>query len=352
MNYKIVNIQSSAQVKASILIIYTGGTFGMVYDEKGALKPFNFGKVIDRLPELRALELQIRVISFPKPIDSSNITPDDWKDIAYIIEENYTQYDGFVVLHGTDTMAYTASALSFMLRGLNKPVIFTGAQIPIGSIRSDARENLITALEIASSRVNDEPRIKEVCIYFNFVLLRGNRAQKVNSSAFSAFKSENYPELAESGITIRFNESALAQTTNMPFHVVNEMDTNVSILKIFPGISEGTVQAILNTPDLKGLVMETYGSGNTMNAAWFINLLKNAIANGLIIVNVSQCLGGAVKQGKYETSSSLQEIGVISGEDMTTEAALAKLMLLLGTLKKSADVKKALIVPICGEMTV
>jgi L-asparaginase len=352
MNYKIVNIQSATEVKASILIIYTGGTFGMIYDDKGALKPFNFGKVIDRLPELRALELQIRVISFPKPIDSSNITPEDWKDIAYIIEENYAQYDGFVVLHGTDTMAYTASALSFMLRGLTKPVIFTGAQIPIGSIRSDARENLITALEIASTKVNGVPRVQEVCIFFNFVLLRGNRSQKVNSSAFSAFHSENYPELAESGISIQFNESALAEQTDEPFSVVNHMDTNVGILKIFPGIMQNAVKAILNTPDMRGLIMETYGSGNTMNTTWFIQLLKTAIDQGLIIVNVSQCLGGTVKQGKYETSSSLQEIGVVSGADMTTEAALTKLMLLLGSLNDMKDVKRQMALPICGEMEV
>lgn len=350
MKYKIVNIQSSVKVKANILIIYTGGTFGMVYDEKGALKPFNFGKVIDRLPELRSLELQIRVISFPKPIDSSNVTPDDWRDIAYIIEENYEHYDGFVVLHGTDTMAYTASALSFMLRGLTKPVIFTGAQIPIGSIRSDARENLITALEIASTKVNGHPRVQEVCIYFNFVLLRGNRAQKVNSSAFSAFRSENYPVLAESGITIQYNESALAIPSKKKLKVLNQMNTHVGILKIFPGITPIMVKAIIETPDIKGLIMETYGSGNTMSAKWFIDLLRDAIAGGLVIVNVSQCLGGTVIQGQYETSSSLQEIGVLSGADMTTESALTKLMLLLGTEKDRSAVRKQMLIPISGEM--
>jgi L-asparaginase len=350
MNYKIVNIQSSSQVKASILIIYTGGTFGMVYDANGALKPFNFGKVIDRLPELRSLDLQIRVISFPKPIDSSNVTPEDWKNIAYIIEENYAQYDGFIVLHGTDTMAYTASALSFMLRGLNKPVIFTGAQIPIGSLRSDARENLITALEIASSKIEGRPRVCEVCIYFNFVLLRGNRAQKVNSSAFSAFKSENYPELAESGISIRFNESVMTPYTESKLEIVNEMDTHVAILKIFPGITPLAVKGVLNIPGLKGIIMETYGSGNTMNAKWFIDLLKEAIEDGLIIVNVSQCLGGMVKQGKYETSTALEQVGVVSGSDMTTEAAIAKLMLLLGTEKDASEVCRKMQLPICGEM--
>lgn len=350
MNYKIVNIQSSGQVKASILIIYTGGTFGMVYDAHGALKPFNFGKVIDRLPELKSLGLQIRVISFPKPIDSSNVTPEDWKNIAYIIEENYAQYDGFVVLHGTDTMAYTASALSFMLQGLNKPVIFTGAQIPIGSIRSDARENLITALEIASTKVNGRPRVNEVCIFFNFVLLRGNRAQKVNSSAFSAFKSENYPELAESGISIRFNEAALAPYTKGKLKIINKMDTHVAILKIFPGITPLAVKGVLNIPGLKGIVLETFGSGNTMSAKWFIDLLGDAIVGGLIIVNVSQCLGGAVKQGKYETSAALAQVGVVSGADLTTEAAITKLMLLLGTEKSLENVRKKMQQPICGEM--
>ncbi|MCP4460540.1 MAG: asparaginase [Cytophagales bacterium] len=350
MNYKIVNIDSSENVNASVLIIYTGGTFGMAADEQGALKPFNFGNVVDKVPELKSLGLRIRVISFPKPIDSSNVTPDDWKDIAYIIEENYEKYDGFVVLHGTDTMAYSASALSFMLQGLNKPVIFTGAQIPIGSTRSDARENLITALEIASTKIDGEPRICEVCIYFNFVLLRANRSQKVNSSTFSAFHSENYPPLAESGIIIEYNEGAL-----MPCHIhklviQNKMDTNVAILKLFPGIDISVVKAILGIKNLRGVVMETFGSGNTMTERWFIDELRSAIKSGLIIVNISQCIGGTVSHGKYATSVPLSEAGVLSGGDMTTEAATTKLMLLLGEEKSPEKVKEKIVIPMNGEM--
>jgi len=350
VNYKIVNIQSSKNVKASVLIIYTGGTFGMSADENGALKPFNFGKVIEKLPELKSLDLSIRVISFPDPIDSSNVSPEDWKSMAYIIEENYEQYDGFVVLHGTDTMAYSASALSFMLQGLNKPVIFTGAQIPIGSTRSDARENLITALEIASIKLDGKPRVSEVCIYFNFVLLRANRSQKVNSSTFSAFHSENYPPLAESGISIEFNEAALVPYQKQKLTIWNQLDNNVAVLKIFPGITKATVEAVLRAEGLTGVVLETFGSGNTMTVSWFVKALQDALDRGLVMVNVSQCIGGKVQQGKYETSVALREIGVISGSDMTTEAALTKLMILLGSDLSPQELKTQMGMSLNGEM--
>ena len=350
MKYETLNLQSSPKVKASVLIIYTGGTFGMATDEDGALKPFNFRSVIDKLPELKSLDLEIGVISFNEPIDSSNVIPSDWVSLADIINNQYNQYDGFVILHGTDTMAYSASALSFMLGGLNKPVIFTGAQIPIGSTRSDARENLITALEIASTKIDGRPRVCEVCIYFNFVLLRANRSQKVNSSTFSAFHSENYRPLAESGITIEYNEGALLSFKKGPLIVRSEMDSNVLILKIFPGITESVVVGILKIKSLKGVIMETFGSGNTMTESWFVTALSNAIKGGITIVNISQCIGGTVAQGKYETSVALARIGVVSGGDMTTESALAKLMWLLGFENSIADVKRKMSIPLNGEM--
>lgn len=353
MNYKIVNIRTTASVdpQDSVLIIYTGGTFGMAVDESGSLAPFNFGKVIERIPELKSLRLKLTVISFPEPRDSSNINYKDWQNMAYIIYENYSQYDGFVILHGTDTMAYSASALSYMLSGLNKPIIFTGAQIPIGSIRSDARENLITALEIAIAKTGGKPVINEVCIYFNFFLLRGNRAQKIRSSTFAAFESQNYPILAESGINIEFNRNFLSvhkPKARLTLH--REFDNNVVILKIFPSMNKSVVQSIFNASGLKGVVLETYGSGNTMNYDWFIDILQTAIKRGVIIFNVSQCSGGEVIQGRYETSRRLNEIGVLSGGDITTEAAVTKLMFLLGNEKDEKNVKRKLLIPLNGEM--
>lgn len=349
MNYKIININETGD--RSILIIYTGGTFGMVQDASGSLAPFNFGKVVDRVPELRNLDIKLTVISFPEPIDSSNINIQDWKDMAYIIEENYSQYDGFVILHGTDTMAYSASMLSFMLEGLNKPVILTGAQMPIGSVRSDARENLITALEIASSSKEGRPIISEVCVYFNFLLLRGNRSQKVRSATFAAFESENYPVLAEAGIEIEYNYAVLRPYSGKSkLKVHNAFDPNVIILKIFPGITEEAVRSILSSKNLRGIVIESFGSGNTMKFNWFMNCLEEAINEGKIILNVSQCIGGEVEQGRYETSKKLNEIGVLSGGDITTEAAVTKMMFLLGKEQNLEKIKKLLTAPMVGEM--
>ncbi len=349
MKYKIVNINDSGD--RSVLIIYTGGTFGMVKDASGALAPFNFGKVVDRIPELRQLGIKLTVISFPKPIDSSNIGIQDWKDMAYIIEENYSQYDAFVILHGTDTMAYSSSMLSYMLEGLNKPVIFTGAQMPIGAIRSDARENLITALEIASAHSNGNPIISEVCVYFNHLLLRGSRAQKLRSSTFAAFESENYPVLAEAGIEIEYNYPALIpHDPGSILTVKNVLDSNVSILKIFPGIKEHAVRSILQDADTKGIVLESFGSGNTMKFDWFIEGLSKAISDGKVILNVSQCIGGEVEHGRYETSKKLIEIGVLSGGDITTEAAVTKMMFLLGQKEERGEIDQMLTHPLAGEM--
>jgi len=349
LKYKIVNINETGD--RSVLIIYTGGTFGMIQDANGSLIPFNFGKVVDRVPELRQLGIKLTVISFPKPIDSSNILVQNWKDMAYIIEENYEQYDAFVVLHGTDTMAYSASMLSYMLDGLNKPVIFTGAQMPIGSIRSDARENLITALEIASSHVDGNPIVSEVCVFFNYLLLRGCRSQKLRSSTFAAFESENYPSLAEAGIEIEYNYSALKPyDPKAKLKIKNQLDPNVAILKIFPGITEEVVRSVLGIENLKGIVLESFGSGNTMKYDWFMNCLQEAIDTGKIILNVSQCIGGEVDQGRYETSMGLTGIGVLSGGDITTEAAVTKLMFLLGQESDEDRLKHRLTHSITGEM--
>ena len=324
----------------------------MAYDDSGSLVPFNFGQILEKIPILSNMNIAITVISFPEPIDSSNVSMKHWTDMAYIIYENYDSYDGFVVLHGTDTMAYSASMMSYMLQGLNKPVIFTGAQLPISAMRSDARENLMTALEIATAKINGKPIVPEVCIFFNHMLLRGNRSKKVQSVHFDAFESENYPSLAEAGIVIDYNTSVIRplesqkKLTNR-----NKLDNRVMILKLFPGITSQIMDACFDIPDLKGVVLETYGSGNSPSEPWFMNSLERAIKKGLIILNVSQCNGGRVIQGRYETSKELLSVGVISGADITTEAAVTKLMFLLGQEKSLDAVRQKLTIPLAGEMT-
>jgi L-asparaginase len=338
--------------KAKILLVYTGGTIGMRKDfETGALKAFNFSKLLQRIPELKQLDCEIETVSFEDPIDSSNMGPEQWVKIATIIEDNYLEFDGFVVLHGSDTMSYSASALSFMLENLGKPVVFTGSQLPIGDLRTDAKENLITAIQIASLQVAGKPVINEVCLYFEYKLYRGNRTTKINAEHFKAFTSPNYPDLVESGVHLKLNSDLfLMSDPKSPFLVHKKMDNNVAIIKMFPGISEAVLAAILKIPKLKGIVLETYGAGNAPTHEWFITLLEQAIAAGLHVVNVTQCSGGSVSMGQYETSTSLKKIGVISGKDITTEAAITKLMFMLGNHFLDNEFKTNFESSIRGEM--
>ena len=313
-----VNTALPGKARARILIIYTGGTFGMTYDRDGVLVPFDFADILHELPTLKNLALEITAFSFVNPIDSSNINIDHWQLIGKIIFDQYEHQDGFVVLHGTDTMAYTTSALSFMLDGLQKPVVFTGAQLPISEARSDAREHLITALDIASARKDGFALVPEVCIYFDYELLRGNRSKKVESMQFDAFDSGNYPPLAKAGVKIDYNFSVIrSPMSSTGLKLRSKFETNIAILKLFPGIDINVVKAVLGVPGLKAVVLETYGSGNAPTLGWLLEELKKAIERGIIILNISQCPGGRVTQGRYETSKWLQQIGVISGADMT-----------------------------------
>ncbi|MDC0313493.1 asparaginase [Flavobacteriales bacterium] len=340
-------------IGTKVLLIYTGGTIGMIKDlETRALKPFDFEQITKEVPELKRFDCEVDTFSFENPLDSSDMEPEIWIQIAGIIEEKYTLYDGFVILHGSDTMAFTASALSFMLHGLNKPVILTGSQLPIGTIRTDGKENLITAIEIAAAKKANKPLAPEVAIYFEYNLYRGNRTTKVNSEDFEAFNSFNYPLLAEAGIKIKYNtRNILDVDTESKLSVYKKFDRNVASLKLFPGITKEFVSHFMKTPGLKAIVLETFGSGNATSEDWFLSLLKKAIDKEVVIVNVTQCKGGGVDQSKYESGNSLEAIGVISGGDITFEAAITKLMLLLGGKTSAEKIKTKFLSPFCGEIS-
>jgi L-asparaginase len=339
--------------KSTVLLIYTGGTIGMIEDaETGVLKAFDFNHLYDQIPELTRIEAELKAISMD-PVDSSDMTPEKWQQLAQIIEENYDNFDGFVVLHGSDTMAYTASALSFMLQGLNKPVILTGSQLPIGTIRTDGKENLITAIEIAAQKNEaGESIIQEVAIYFEYSLYRGNRTTKVSANAFEAFKSPNYPDLAMAGVQIQYNHGAHFTSMSKQLHVCYGMDERVALIKIFPGFSPSVYTGMFDISAVKGIVLETFGSGNAPKNTEFIALLKKYINDGGVVINVTQCFSGEVVQGKYANSTFFNEIGVVSGRDLTTEAAITKLMFVLSNFDKREDVEYYLSHSMAGEMSV
>ena len=336
----------------SILIIYTGGTIGMIKDhETEVLKPFNFDNLYNYIPVLKDFHYHLEVVSFEPIIDSSNINLNHWVKLTELIQENYEIYDGFVILHGSDTMAYTASVLSFMLENLNKPVIITGSQLPLGELRTDGRENFITAVEIAASYEDNTPVVPEVCIYFENKLYRGNRTYKYNAENFNAFLSGNYPVLADAGVNLKFHHRRILKPNFKKLKIHTNLSQDVAILKLFPGMSKDYVAAILGIANLRALVIESFGSGNATTELWFIEMLKTAINKGLIIVNISQCLSGSVDMGKYETGKHLLDIGVVGGKDMTTAAALSKLMILLGEYSDNKTIVKKFNKLFCGEFS-
>lgn len=336
-----------------VLIIYTGGTIGMINDsETGALKPFDFEHLYQSVPELKQFDYVLEAYSMEEPIDSSEMNPSIWAKIAATIFDKYVNYDGFVVLHGSDTMAYSASALSFMLQGLKKPVILTGSQLPIGQIRTDGKENIITAIEIAGMK--DEQGnsiIQEVALYFEYSLYRGNRSQKVSAENFEAFSSSNYPNLAEAGVHIDFNENAIFRTSLDTLQLNTKFSTEVGLVKIFPGMPIGPISGIFDIEQTKGVIIESFGAGNTFSSATFEKMIKEYTDAGGIVLNVTQCVTGEVAHGKYQTSELFSKLGVLSGTDMTTEAAITKMMYVLGLDTSVTEKKKILVENLCGELS-
>ena len=339
--------------KTSLLFLYTGGTIGMVQDPvSGVLKPFGFDNILGEVPELKKFGYNLSSYAFDPPIDSSDMTPGVWIKMAEVIESNYDRFDGFIVLHGTDTMAYSASALSFMLENLQKPVIFTGSQLPLGSLRTDGKENLISSVEIAAAVKNDRPVIPEVGIFFENRLYRGNRTSKYNVEDFNAFISGNYPPLAESGVHIRYNYSAVRYPDkDLSLVVHKNLDTRIAILKLFPGMNQQVVEALAGAQGLRALVLETFGAGNAPGDPWFIRCMKEAVERGIVAVNITQCRIGSVYMGTYETGRRLADAGVITGLDMTLEAAVTKLMFLLGMHTDKKKIEAQMQKSLRGEIT-
>ena len=345
-------MSAAASPGVKLFIIYTGGTIGMVFDDAaGTLVPMGFREIRHHIPEIARLGYQFDMHTFDPPIDSSNMSPDIWIELAGIIHDHYENYDGFIILHGSDTMAFTASALSFMLENLGKPVILTGSQLPIGEIRTDARENIITAMEIAAAKKNGKALVPEVCIYFDYYLFRGNRSKKYNTEKFEAFNSLNYPPLAEAGISIQYNNSSILPAPQGTFRINPRLNTDIAVLKLFPGITAHVVDAVLETPRLKAVILESFGNGNAITASWFINSLHRAIQKGIIVADRTQCDGGSVELGRYETSAYLEEIGVVSAHDMTFEASVTKLMYLLGQGYPVETIKQLMETSLRGELT-
>ncbi|WP_124978732.1 asparaginase [Nonlabens xiamenensis] len=351
-------------MKPNILLIYTGGTIGMMMDpETKALKAFDFSELLVHIPEIKQLDCHIDTYSFDHPLDSSDMNLKEWRKLGDVIHERYDDYQGFVVLHGSDTMSYTGSTLSFMFENLTKPIILTGSQLPIGDLRTDAKENLITSVQLASQQDHGKPVIREVCIYFEYQLYRANRTAKMNADHFEAFSSPNYPPLAISGVHLNIDKRRLwdwpgndpaievvkDDATKMRYRP--ELVNDVVVLKLFPGITPKVVSAICNIAGLQGIILETYGSGNAPTEGWFIETLKTALSRDIRIVNVTQCVGGAVSMGKYETSIQLKSLGLVSGKDMTTEAALAKMMYLLHHTSSLPDFRYYFETSLRGEVT-
>ncbi len=341
-------------MQSKVLLIYTGGTIGMNRNPKtGALEPFNFENLLQRVPELTQVDTEIATYQFSPPIDSSDMSPRLWTDLSHVIADRYDQYDGFVVLHGTDTMAYTASALSYMLENLTKPVIFTGSQLPIGQLRTDGKENLITSIEIAAAKDDEgHAMVPEVGIYFGGHLLRGNRTTKQSAEEFNAFESFNYPHLVEAGVNIVYHRDRILQPDwSKPMTPHFRLDNNVVIFSLFPGVREDLIRHIIHTPNLRAIVMRTFGSGNAPQNPWLINALKEGTRHGKVIVNISQCMQGKVEMGRYGTGYQLQEAGVVSGYDATVESAVTKLMLLQSHYDDPDQVRYWMNRSIRGEIT-
>jgi len=338
--------------KRKVLIIYTGGTIGMVRNHlTGGLVAFDFNHLFDQIPELNRLDVSLNSISFEQPIDSSEINPNVWRVLSSLIFENYDLYDGFVVLHGSDTMSFTASALSFMLQGLKKPIVFTGSQLPIGTIRTDGKENFITSIEIAAmTDENGEAIVQEVAVYFEYSLYRGNRTSKISASEFEAFKSGNYPELARAGVDINFNKNAIHRSTLKELKYFPDLDARIAHITLFPGINFEFYESLFNAEKVKGIILSTFGSGNGPNDPTMIKLMTDYIASGGHILNITQCLTGSVQQGKYDASKQFLQAGVLGGASITTEAAITKMMHLLANNADYKDVRQKLDQNICGEL--